>query len=144
MNFEELVKTVTGTEAVAPWCFPPYIDTAWAAAIIGAELLDPGAVVTYQDGIITVTTGDGRTATGRQLITPLRCVAKLVFREVIVLDYTIDYAHGEWFRMGDVAVEMFGTTTIHVTTPEGFHVGTPREAAEAVIDYLKSVRKRNE
>ena len=138
MIFEELVHEVTGTEAVAPWCFPLCADTAQAAELIGSELTDPGAVVTYQDGIITVTTGDGRTATGRQLITPLRCVAQLVFRETIVLDYTIDYDHGEWFRMGDVTVEMFGFN-VRVTTPEGFHVGTPREAAEAVIAYLKKV-----
>lgn len=142
MIFEELVREVTGTEAVALWFFPPCTDTARAAALIGWELLDPGSVVTYQDGIITVVTGDGRTATGRQLITPLRCVARLVFREIIVPDYTIDYDHGEWFRMGGVAVEAFGTTTIRVTTPVGFHVGTPREAAEAVIDYLK--RKEEE
>ena len=138
MIFEELVHEVTGTEAVAPWFFPLCADTAQAAELIGAELLDPGAVVTYQDGIITVTTGDGRTATGRQLITPLRCAAQPVFRETIVLDYTIDYDHGEWFRMGDVTVEMFGFN-VRVTTPEGFHVGTPREAAEAVIAYLKKV-----
>ena len=137
MIFEELVREVTGTEAVALWCFPPCTDTARAAALIGWELLDPGSVVTYQDGIITVVTGDGRTATGRQLITPLRCVARLVFREIIVPDYSIDYDNGEWFRMGDVVVESFGTTTIRVTTLEGFHVGTTREAAEAVIDYLK-------
>ena len=142
MIFEELVREVTGTEAVALWFFPPCTDTARAAALIGWELLDPGSVVTYQDGIITVVTGDGRTATGRQLITPLRCVARLVFREIIVPDYPIDYDHGEWFRMGGVAVEAFGTTTIRVTTPVGFHVGTPREAAEAVIDYLK--RKEEE
>ena len=139
MIFEELVHEVTGTEAVAPWFFPLCADNAQAAELIGAELTDPGAVVTYQDGIITVTTGEGRTATGRQLITPLRCVAKLVFREIIVLDYTIDYDHGEWFRMGDVTVEMFGFN-VRVTTTEGFHVGTPQEAAEAVIDYLKSRR----
>ena len=141
MIFEELVHEVTGTEAVAPWFFPLCADTARAAELIGADLTDPGAVVTYQDGVITVTTGEGRTATGRQLVTPLRCVAKLVFSGVIVPDYTIDYDHGEWFRMGDVTVEVFGTTTIRVTTPVGFHVGTPREAAEAVIDYLKSVSK---
>ena len=140
MIFEELVHEVTGTEAVAPWFFPLCADNAQAAELIGAELTDPGAVVTYQDGIITVTTGEGRTATGRQLITPLRCAARIVFREVIVPDYTIDYDNGEWFRMGDVVVEAFGTTTIRVTTPVGFYVGTPQEAAEAVIDYLKSRR----
>ena len=140
MSFEELVQVVTGTDAVAPWFFPLCADTAQAAELIGSELTDPGAVVTYQDGIITVVTGDGRTATGRQLITLLRCVAKLVFSDVIVPDYTIDYDHGEWFRIGDVTVEAFGTTTIQVTTPDGFHVGTPREAAEAVIDYLKKLK----